>query len=324
MSQARKELKVGFFVLICLALTALLMVQFGKGTTFFRPTYTIILKSGNAGGLKARSTVFMAGVPVGTISRIQLNPDGKGVTIYLRIYKQFEIHRDATFVIEQFGFLGDQYIAIYPGENKAPRFENMDEAVVKEPFNLQEVARGAAGFIQRIDETAKRLNDTIADVRHSLLNEKTLTNLSSTVVTFRDASEDMQLTVQNLKQLVLTNELPVSQAVSNLVLFTENLNQLGTNANSILATNGPHITSAINNIQRSTETLTNLLGGVQAGQGVVGGLLKDPQMAANFSLLSSNLAVTSSNLNRLGLWGILWQHKPPKSKAPPKELERRP
>jgi ABC-type transporter Mla subunit MlaD len=200
----------------------------------------------------------------------------------------------------------------------------MDEAAVQEPFNLQEVARGAAGFIQRIDQTAKTLNDAIADVRRSLLNEKTLTNLSSTVGTFREASEDLQTTVQNLKQLVITNQLPVSQAVSNLVLFSENLNQLGTNANSILATNGPHIASAIDNIQRSTETLTNLLGGVQAGQGVVGSLLKDPQMAVNFSLLSSNLAVTSSNLNRLGLWGILWQHKPPKSKSPPKELEHRP
>src|SRR5437899_2837858 len=116
MSQARKEIKVGFFVLICLSLLGLLLVQFGKGTSLFRPTYTIILKSGNAGGLKTRSTVLMAGVGVGTISRIQLNPDGKGVTIYLKIYKQYEIHKDARIAIEQSGFLGDPYVAIYPGE----------------------------------------------------------------------------------------------------------------------------------------------------------------------------------------------------------------
>ena len=36
-------------------------------------------------------------------------------------------------------------------------------------------------------------------------------------------------------------------------------------------------------------------------------------------MLDSHLAelyeVTTSNLNRLGLWGILWQHKPPKTSA---------
>jgi hypothetical protein len=28
--------------------------------------------------------------------------------------------------------------------------------------------------------------------------------------------------------------------------------------------------------------------------------------------IAGNLSVTTSNLNRLGLWGILWSHKPPK------------
>jgi len=31
------------------------------------------------------------------------------------------------------------------------------------------------------------------------------------------------------------------------------------------------------------------------------------------SQIASNLSVTTSNLNRLGLWGVLWQHKPPQS-----------
>src|SRR4051794_3787262 len=177
MSAPRNEIKVGLFVFICLAVLGFLLMQFGKGTTLFRPTYSIRLVAGNVGGLRARSTILMAGVPVGTVSRIQLNPDGKSVTIYLKIYEEYEIHKDARFVIEQSGFLGDQFVAIYPGENKAPRFVNNDEAHAQDPFNLQEVARGALGFIQRLDETTKRLSDALNDVRRYLLNEETLTNL---------------------------------------------------------------------------------------------------------------------------------------------------
>ena len=53
---------------------------------------------------------------VGTVSGMQLAPDGKSVTIILRIYQDYQIHKDARFVIEQSGFLGDQYVAIMPTE----------------------------------------------------------------------------------------------------------------------------------------------------------------------------------------------------------------
>ena len=55
---------------------------------------------------------------------------------------------------------------------------------------------------------------------------------------------------------------------------------------------------------------------LQAGKGLAGALLKDEQLADSVSQIANNLSITSSNLNRLGLWGILWQRKPPKANAP--------
>jgi hypothetical protein len=43
-------------------------------------------------------------------------------------------------------------------------------------------------------------------------------------------------------------------------------------------------------------------------------LLSNEQVATNVSQIAQNLSITTSNLNRLGLWGILWQHKPAKTK----------
>jgi len=46
----------------------------------------------------------------------------------------------------------------------------------------------AAGFIQRVDQTAEKLNDAISTCA-MVLNEQTLTNLSTAVVNMRVVSE---------------------------------------------------------------------------------------------------------------------------------------
>ena len=119
MSKSRLEWKVGLFVLISLALLAWLLIEFSKGATFFHSTYTIYLKATNVGGLKPKAAVQMSGVQVGTVSDIQLAPDGKSVTISLELFKQFQVHKDAQFIIDQAGFLGDQFVAIQPTKNAA-------------------------------------------------------------------------------------------------------------------------------------------------------------------------------------------------------------
>src|ERR1017187_2082641 len=150
MDKSRLETKVGLFVFIGLALLAVLLIQFSKGTSIFRGTYELRLHASNVGGLKPRASVLLSGVQVGGVSDIQIAEDGKSVTIVLKIYKSRKIYHDARFVIEQSGFLGDQYVAIIPTENQGEVLTNNAVVDCQEPFNLLEVARSASGFIQRI------------------------------------------------------------------------------------------------------------------------------------------------------------------------------
>lgn len=317
MSQSNREVKVGLFVLVCLILVAGLLLQFSKGVTLFHPTKTIILNANNIGGLRVRASVLMSGVQVGTVAETRLSPEGTNVFIFLKIYNQYVIRDDARFVIEQSGFLGDQYVAVYPGLNQGAILTNNAVAHAEEPFNLLAAARSANGFIQRIDTAAKKLDDAINDVRRLVLNETTLTNLAVTISTFRKVSEQASTTVSGINGLIETNGAHVGVAISNLVLFSEGLKTLGSNAEGILDTNGAQISLAVSNLQISTAILTNLLGEAQAGHGLVGALFKNQDTANNVSILASNLAVTSDNLNRLGLWHFLWYHpKPPKTNAP--------
>ena len=181
MDKSRLEWKVGTFVFIGLVLLGILLLQFSKGTTFFRTTYDIRLHAASVGGLKARAQVLMSGVQVGTVSGMQLASDGKSVTITLRIYAKYQLHKDARFAIEQSGFLGDQYVAILPTNNEGPTFASGEDAKAEAPLDMQEVARSAAGLLLHIDSAATNINEALNDARRTIFSGRALTNLSVTL-----------------------------------------------------------------------------------------------------------------------------------------------
>ena len=287
--------KVGLFVVIGLVLFAVAMILFSKGASIFHGTYTLQMHAVNVGGLKRGAGVLLAGVQEGTVADIQLAEDGKSVTIFLKIYKHCKVYSDAHFVIESQGFLGDQYVAIEPTANLGHLLADNEEVQCQEPFNLQEVARGVGGFVQRVDVIAKKLDDSVNQLQRVVLNAETLTNFSVAVENMRSFSEQAMGAVNEINQLVATNGTAVTAAVSNLVLISSDLR-------------GP-IAASATNIQTSTEILTNIMMQVQSGKGLAGTVLQNQQLATNVQVIANNLAIASSNLNHLGLWHFLW-YKP--------------
>ncbi len=316
MNPSRLEGKVGLFVFIGLVLLAVLLIQFSKGITLFRPTYDIVLRAATVGGLKPRAQVLVSGVQVGTVARLELASDGKTVAITLRIYSAYRIYQDARFVIETSGFLGDQYVAILPTRNEGPIFKPGDEATAQAPLDIQEAARAAVGFIEHIDAAATNITDALVDARRTVLSAQRLTNLSLTFDNFHRVSERALAVADNLDTMVESNRPALAASISNIHYFSEQLNQSAAAVRELVETNSPQIEAAAKNLEASTAALKSLLEDVRAGKGLAGKLLENEQIAANVSLIVSNLSVTTSNLNRLGLWGILWQHKPPRTNAP--------
>ena len=317
MEQKRLETKVGLFVFVGLALLALLVIQFSKGTSLFHGTYELRLHASNIGGLKERAGVLLAGVQVGSVSDIQLADDGKSVTILLKIYKNFNIYSDARFVIEQSGFLGDQYVAIVPTANQGSFLTNGAPVNCEPPFNLQEVARSTAGFVNRIDETAQKLDASITDLRRVVLNENTLSNFSMSMNNLRTVSEQAMGTMDGINAIIATNGSQVGLAVSNVLLFSQELMSLAGSAGGLLATNGPEITASVQNVKSSTDDLKKMMEDLQSGRGLAGTLLQNEQLATNMQAIANNLSVATSNLNRLGLWHFLWHKEPLRTNAPP-------
>ena len=124
--------------------------------------------------------------------------------------------------------------------------------------------------------------------------------------------------VGRLDVLVTTNSPELAGAGTNLTAFSRQLIQFANSLNLLLASNTPGINHTIQNVESSSALLKSAMEDVQSGKGLAGAMLKNEQIVANLTQISQNLAITTSNLNQVGLWGILWRHHPPRP-APAKE-----
>lgn len=316
MSQKRLEWKVGLFVVIGLVLLTALVINFTKSSSPFSKVYVLKLETSNVGGIIKGADVRMAGVSIGNVKTIELGrnaTNGVKVEVALEIYQRYEIHQSALFIIESQGFLGDQFISVIPQGIEGALLKDGDVVYAEPPFNLQEVARSAAGLLRRVDDTAAQLNNAVARIDNTLLSEKTLGDLTATFGNFRKLSERSLGTMDELDALVASNRTEIGVGVSNLVYFSEQLNGVAAELQATVATNRVEFTEAIKNIESSTELVKGLLTDLEAGQGLAGKLLKDETVAHDFSLAVSNLTVVSSNMARFGL---LYKPKQPKSPLP--------
>jgi phospholipid/cholesterol/gamma-HCH transport system substrate-binding protein len=311
--KAKTEWKVGLFLAISLVVTAALVINFSKGTNPFTETTLLHLTTKNVDGLKRNSVVLMAGVPVGKISAIRLNTDTGIVTLDAKIKAEYQIRADARFFIETAGFLGDKYIGIIPGANKLPPLKDGATVVCEESFDLVRAARSVTDLIDELKVVATQVTNIINRIDSKLLDEQTLTNLAAGLSNLREISAEASATIAGVNQLILTNTPPINAAINNVVAFSEQLKNAGSEMLNLVATNRIVIDESLANIKATTESLRNLVAAAERGEGLAGKLFSDQELAQNLSVLSSNLVEVSTKLNKGGLWGILWKDKSKKT-----------
>jgi phospholipid/cholesterol/gamma-HCH transport system substrate-binding protein len=110
------EALVGLFVLLgMLGLLFLAMRAANLTSLGERATYSVRANFDNIGGLKVRAPVRSAGVTVGRVTAISLDPKTYQGVVTMSIEKGFEFPQDSSAKILTSGLLGDQYIGIEPG-----------------------------------------------------------------------------------------------------------------------------------------------------------------------------------------------------------------
>jgi phospholipid/cholesterol/gamma-HCH transport system substrate-binding protein len=108
---------VGLFMVAGIAALFFLAIKVsGLADEAARPSYRVYASFQNAGGLTVRAKVTMAGVVIGRVSEIRLDPQTFKAKVAMDIYNDVNsIDDDAVAAILTSGLLGEKYIGIAPG-----------------------------------------------------------------------------------------------------------------------------------------------------------------------------------------------------------------
>ena len=116
MAKRTTEILVGLFVMLGLAALVFVSLKAANLTSFSNgATYPLTARFDNIGGLKARAPVRSAGVVVGRITGISLDPKSYQGVVAMEIQRDFQFPKDTSAKILTAGLLGDQYVGLEPG-----------------------------------------------------------------------------------------------------------------------------------------------------------------------------------------------------------------
>ena len=111
MKQTKLEFLVGVFVLIGLAAVAYLTLKLGAGSLLGGDTYMLEARFTNTSGLNTGSNVVVAGVPVGRVEEIRVEPTDYSAIVTLRVNSGLHLPTDSMASIKTTGLIGDKFIS---------------------------------------------------------------------------------------------------------------------------------------------------------------------------------------------------------------------
>ncbi|MGL6029415.1 MAG: outer membrane lipid asymmetry maintenance protein MlaD [Legionella sp.] len=131
------DISVGIFMLLgLLALIAMVMKVSNVSGFMSKKEYQVSADFTDIGGLKVRAPVTIAGVKIGEVSRIDLQPNelNARVTMNLRSDKKIPYEDSSARILTE-GLIGSNYISIVPGfddeENKTHPYLRDGDVIAK-------------------------------------------------------------------------------------------------------------------------------------------------------------------------------------------------
>jgi phospholipid/cholesterol/gamma-HCH transport system substrate-binding protein len=137
MRRSALDLGVGIFVLIGLLALGWMSVKLGRVDLLGSRGYVVSADFPSVGGLKAGSTVEIAGVEVGRVDRITLQDYQAHVV--MMIQPQVKLQDDSIASIKTKGLIGEKYIRLSPGGSDKTIPPNGRIREVEPPVDFEEL-----------------------------------------------------------------------------------------------------------------------------------------------------------------------------------------
>lgn len=115
MNMAKLEMVVGVFMLIGILCLGYVSIKLGKMELVGGDYYTVSARFDSVSGLKQGARVELAGVEVGKVDRITLDPKSDQALVNLKIKTGIKVTDDVIASVRTSGIIGDKFIMFKPG-----------------------------------------------------------------------------------------------------------------------------------------------------------------------------------------------------------------
>jgi|SRR5450631_3788724 len=116
MNMVKLEMTVGVFMIIGILCLGYVSIKLGKMEIIGGDYYTVSAAFDSVSGLKPGARIEVAGVEVGKVERIALDPtSGDRALAYMKIRSNVKITDDVIASVRTSGIIGDKFIKLKPG-----------------------------------------------------------------------------------------------------------------------------------------------------------------------------------------------------------------
>ena len=130
------------FALSCFGLLLFLWMSFGGAVPLKPQGYRVQVAFPEAATLATEADVRIAGVSVGKVRKLDVDPQGNRTLATIELDRQFApLHADAQAMLRQKTLLGETYVALTPGHGAKtlPEGARLTDARVKDTVQLDEI-----------------------------------------------------------------------------------------------------------------------------------------------------------------------------------------
>lgn len=228
------EAKVGAFTIIGIILFIIGIIFVGRIDILAKPQMTINGSFEQVNGLKNGNQVKYSGVAIGTVSDIEITP--QGVVVKMKINDTTQIPSDSIFSLGSDGFLGDKFIQISPGSSKV--YLRDGDAVKGEGNDAVEKAmKSAEKLMAGTEQMLQSINNIIGDpqtqnaLKYSLQSTAVMAdNVVAITQNMADVTAQLNATAQQFNadghvgddmRAILTNIKETTERVDNMARAME-------------------------------------------------------------------------------------------------------
>ena len=269
----KAETSVGLFILVAIIIFLYMTFQIGVLRLDRARYHDYVVYFYDVSGLNKKSDVQIAGVRVGWVEDIELVNNGQQVRASVKILKEYKLYADSYGLIRQDGLLGTKYLEIIPGD---PLLSSVKPGGILMKPSKEPVAVDA--ILTEFQDIARNLHEITNSFKAVLGGDAGTQRLERAVEGFTQATETFTKVTHSMDDMIDRNQYAIDDTLADLRTFSRDLKDEFPHLSRDIRSGIDRVSSQL---EKAAEPISCVVDKINRGQGALGKLINDEDVARN-------------------------------------------